>query len=605
MWRHVKKISVCIMMTLLVTACQSSSPATYNTPYNTASLSTGDYLQLADIASGSEQNNYRLLAAKRALQNHQAAQAKTILNKINPSSLSASKQTDLKLLYAQTDYVNHAYSATLNTLAQLNAQQLTVNQQWRLHQMSGDSYAAQQNLIAATDQFDALFSLTDDAQRRQQIALTIWQKLQTQTAATLNDLATKATNNLTQGWLTLAAITKQTNTAPAQYLKQLMTWQKTYPDHPARVLLNTQNTSAFNAQLPQKIALLLPLSGKLEKIGKAIQDGFFAAYYATRDNNYNPTIQVFNTADQDIHVVYQKALAAGCDFIVGPLTKTNLQKLVKNTTLSVPTLALNRLDQPISSTTLYQFGLSPIDATQQIANRIWNEKHYRVLIIAPQQKWGQRIVNAFTQDWTAQQGHIASTVWYGDRNQLSNELKSALNIDKTYARKNKLQKVIHEKLRFVARRRKDFDAIFVVANNDYARQIVPLLKFYFAGNVATYSLSTLYPGNTDTQRDRDLDYVFFNDSPWLIDNTASLSPLLVSLRQQIKSTWPAVFNENARLTALGVDSYLLISALGKMALLPQFGMSGATGRLYLLKNNEIYRQLQWAQIQHGRAKQID
>ena len=69
----------------------------------------------------------------------------------------------------------------------------------------------------------------------------------------------------------------------------------------------------------------------------------------------------------------------------------------------------------------------------------------------------------------------------------------------------------------------------------------------------------------------------------------------------VKKLWPSSYNHHARLYALGVDAYDIIPQLGKLILLPDFGISGATGMLYLYPNQHIYRKLLWAKIMEGSA----
>jgi len=254
-------------------------------------------------------------------------------------------------------------------------------------------------------------------------------------------------------------------------------WVAQYPSTPANLVI-TQNND--DAKRPKQIALLLPLSGNLSGAAKAVQDGFFAAYYNARSQNYNPSIRVYNTADKSITAVYQQAQSEGADFIIGPLVKNDLQTLIDNRAITLPTLALNTIDNPIpNNPNLYEFALSPSDEMQQVAKRLWETQHRRILIIAPSDSWSQKIVSDFNQLWQQFGGNVVKLVSYQQQSELSTQLSSALNIDQAEARNKTLQQLLGKKLRFLPHRRSDFDAIFLISNNDLARQIVPLLKFYF------------------------------------------------------------------------------------------------------------------------------
>lgn len=595
MLRQVFIFSVGLFGCGFLCSCQPASSQGYNAPYSSATLSSQDYLQLT---SGQQQNQH-LFAAAAALQNNNSSKAQQVLDTINKNTLNANDQVDYTLLKAQLALFNKNYASALIILNSLsNSSSLTTAQQFRLHQIAANSYRGENDLINTIDQYDKLFLLTTDAQQQMQIASTTWQAIQKQqqNAAALN----LQTNDRTiKGWLALAILTNQSNLPAPEFLSALNQWRQQFPNHPATVLISAGQPNSNLNVTPKQIALLLPLSGPLQNQAKAIQNGFFAAYFATKQQGFNPSIRVYNTQDKDIVAVYQQAQADGANFVVGPLLKTDIDTLVAKHAITIPTLALNTTDDSSSNPMLYQFGLSPTDEAQEVAARIWQEHHRRVIIIAPTGSWSQNIVSTFQKNWQQLGGNVADVVLYNQRDQISTQIRRALNIDGTDARYQELRSTLHHKIRFLPYRREDFDAIFFVASNDFARQIVPILKFYFAGNVPTYTLSTVYPGTSDPSRDHDLNDVIFDDMPWVLDQTA-LSPTLRNLYGQAQSTWPRSFNEYKRLIALGADSYLIIPRLGKLSMLPQFGFSGATGVLYVLPNQHIYRQLSFAQFKAGR-----
>lgn len=374
-------------------------------------------------------------------------------------------------------------------------------------------------------------------------------------------------------------------------------WLQQYPSTPATMAI-TQTENAAN--LPKQIALLLPLSGNLSTAAKAVQNGFFAAYYNSRAQGYNPSIRVYDTTNKDINAVYQQAQNEAADFIVGPLVKEDLQTLLSSNALNLPTLALNSVDNnSANNPNLYEFALSPSDEMQQVAKRLWQEQHRHLLVITPSDSWSQKIVNDFNQLWQQFGGNFIKIVSYQQQSQLSTQLSAALNIDQAEARNRTLEKVLQKKLRFLPHRRGDFDAVFFIANNNWARQIVPLLNFYFIGNTAMYSLSQVYPGNIDPARDHDLDQVIFDDMPWILEEN-TLPGDLNQIRAAAANTWPKNFTANSRLIAFGADAFLLISHLPKLNSNPQFGVLGATGNLYLLPNHHIYRELPFAQFRDGK-----
>ena len=114
-----------------------------------------------------------------------------------------------------------------------------------------------------------------------------------------------------------------------------------------------------------------------------------------------------------------------------------------------------------------------------------------------------------------------------------------------------------------------------------------------------YAPSFVYEGIPNTSKDKDLNGVIFADMPWVINPEKNLSPELLSIRQQITTLWANNFNENLKFYALGVDAYQLISQLNRLKTLSHLTMNGATGKLSLLPNGHIQRQLIWVQMRSG------
>ena len=134
-----------------------------------------------------------------------------------------------------------------------------------------------------------------------------------------------------------------------------------------------------------------------------------------------------------------------------------------------------------------------------------------------------------------------------------------------------------------------------------ARQIQPLLQFYFAGDIPVYGLSQLYNGHPNPGKDRDLNSIAFCDMPWVLEPQHMHPSYLNTLQQQTQQVWPQSYQKYSKLYALGIDAYRLSQTLDTMELLPDFGVRAATGTLYL-NNNHIYRQLMWAQFEQGKPR---
>lgn len=355
------------------------------------------------------------------------------------------------------------------------------------------------------------------------------------------------------------------------------------------------------------IALLLPLTGPLAPYANAIRNGFFTAYYAQKNQMTSaPTMTVYDTTGKNIRDVYQSAIAQGADFIVGPLDKSDVLALADAHQSTVPILALNTTpnDIRISNDALFEFGLSPIDEAKQAAQKAFQDQHLHIIILAPNNPWGQRIANAFTNQWKKLGGNIIATQYYGDITSLSKNIQDVLQINNADQNDHELKKLFNKNMRFIPQRRQDFDSIFLVATPAIGRQIQPLLRFYFADNIPIYATSQIYTGFPDPNHDNDLNGISFCDMPWILAPSQMQPATLQSLQQHIQTLWPKNYNRLAKFYAMGVDAFTLIPTINKMQSQPQFGMPAATGTLYLTPQHIIYRQLIWAQFQNGTPQLI-
>ena len=115
--------------------------------------------------------------------------------------------------------------------------------------------------------------------------------------------------------------------------------------------------------------------------------------------------------------------------------------------------------------------------------------------------------------------------------------------------------------------------VFIATNAALARQVKPLLNFYYASNVAAYASSSIYSGKAQPALDQDLNGIQFCDMPWLLDNSTEAR----NTYKSVASLWAQDFDQYARLYALGLDAYKIALQMEQMNLLPELGIPGMTG----------------------------
>ncbi len=409
-----------------------------------------------------------------------------------------------------------------------------------------------------------------------------------------------------KGWIALA----QTKRAPYANIDQLdaalTAWRQDYPNHPASDQLLTSILESYQNYfaIPEKLALLLPLSGRYAQIADVIHAGITSARELHSDGQYTPSIALYDTGDNpaDILYHYQRAVDDGADFILGPLKKQAVEILAQQAELPVPILTLNYTsDHSNAPGNMFQFGLLPEDEAIQVAERASLDGHFSAVILSPAGEWGERLANAFRTRFEELNGLILDTQYYiPESTDFSVSLKTALQLDLSEARYRQLRSTLGRNLEFEPRRRQDVDMIFMVASPRTARILRPQINYYYATDLPVYSTSHIYSGIENVSRDRDINGVLYCDIPWLLKDSADNQ----ILHELLELEAPDVYRLLPRFAALGIDAYYLPTKLAELAALPYERYNGLTGKLRVEQDNRVFRELNWAQFQNGRPELI-
>ncbi|HSC74889.1 MAG TPA: penicillin-binding protein activator [Pseudomonadales bacterium] len=392
------------------------------------------------------------------------------------------------------------------------------------------------------------------------------------------DTSNNAEEQLLAGWLALARVERD---HPGDLDKQttaLKDWERSYPVHPANRFkpVDMAMLEQTSGEQPQRVALLLPLTGKREQAGQAVRDGFMTMHYqhlAAGDGNLQIDV-VDSNAAPDILTAYNNAVAQGAKLVIGPLEREQVQVLASQTSLPVPTLALNNPPgQASAPLELYQFSLNPEEEAAQVADTASSSQLHRALVISPQGERGERLTQAFNKRWKMMGGELAAVVRYVPNNgNYGAQLADALGIDLASGQL-KPGKMLP-------------DMVFFVGTGSDAAVVMEALAKNGAGKLPVYATSQVFTGQ---KLDTRTDGLRLCLAPW----QAGTGPL------RTQGDVPAGADI---LFAMGADAQVIYTKLSQMSVNSSLHVPGNTGYLSMDGDRKIVRTLVWGVLKDGQLQ---
>lgn len=570
-----------------------------------------DLLAQAQTSESPERDQLYLQAAHLLVELGENEWAENLLASVDPDVLFADDFVAYTALYSELAIASNAHF-----LAQRILTNPRIEQQWNslsdqqvrtLRERRAELFALLGESIASVVERIALSPLVIAEEEKLANQDAIWQSLMSISQPELQalsagmettDSGSRNRNQVLKGWIDLAILSKNNASDLGRQLATIDKWIADNPRHPATLLLpsNLQLLQQLVENQPQQVALLLPLNGAYERAGRAVRDGFLAAYYEARKaGSHTPHIRIFDTNQDDFGAVYDLAVQDGAELIVGPLRPENLEELQTRPDLPVPTLALNYAQAPFATAKqLYQFSFEVEDEARQVARRAWLEGHRYALVLVPQNQRGERHARAFRETWEALGGTIVSQNYFADQQDYSSVVESALLVDESRERARSLRRMLGSRIEFEApRRRQDVDFVFMVADPAAAQLLKPTLAFHYASDLPVYSTSTVFAADDNNRTSRDLNGIRFITLPWYFDSGSSVKKAVAEFAQP-ESAY-------VRLYAMGVDAFRLYPRLKQLEVVKGTRFYGQTGVLALTPERKVQREQIWAQVVDGQA----
>ena len=526
-------------------------------------------------------------AAETSLSRNDWMSADTVLTELESEPMNPDDRARLVYLQARIAHLRGDQDLAGKLLAGIDQPGLhpalayrVYNFQRHLLDLSGD--------YLGSAQIGAALMESAPAADRAALKRSVWHDLQRLESGALESAAAQAYDPDWAGWLSLAALA---NRDLASLATELPTWLASHPEHPAaNPLPGGLEYLAAAPVPPDRVALILPLSGRLAPAAKSVRDGYLAAYYRARRTGTAPMELMVIDSDryESSTEAYSEAVASGAKLVVGPLSKSAVAELAMAPDRNVPVLALNQVEgeTPPSNSALVQFSLAPEDEAAQIARLAFGHGARRALVLRPAGAWGEKMEQALRERWQALGGITADVATYSGQDDYSAGVKSGLGIAASEQRRRQVRDMLATNVEFTPRRRRDLDAIFMLARNGpEARALKPLLAFHYAGALPVYATSSVYSGVPDS-RDKDLNDLNLVELPWLLGSNPTLKTAIAS----------GGGDRYPRLNALGADAYHMQSRLVQLRAGPDALIRGDTGLLTMNPRLQIQRELEPARF---------
>lgn len=680
-----------LLATLLFAGCgthtQDQSTAFMQ---GTSQANSSFYLQQMQQSTNDSKTNWQLLAIRALLQEGKKQQAIDLYNQL-PSNLNSTQAREQSLLAVEVKLAQNDYQGARTLLAKLDPTSLDQPQQARYWQAQIDASQGKPSLTLLRALIAQQPLLSDAKQRQKNIDAT-WQALTSMPQDQANALVINADENTLQGWLVLQRMWFDNRNDPTLLKAGVKDWQTRYPQNPGAKMLPTAlvNMQNYKPASTNKIALFLPLNGQASIFGRTIQQGFEAAKNgapsvtgsavpaqvaqaanvsgnddvvspsqaevsdltatgsraepvqapaqdqaapaaeptaqapaasATPQTTASPVTQpvtaptaqpqpavasaanppaelkIYDTTSQPISQLLAQAQQDGATLVVGPLLKENVDDVIKsNTPLNV--LALNQPEKVESRANLCYFALSPEDEARDAARHIHQQGKQTPLLLVPRGALGDRVVSAFADEWLKLGGASVLQQRFGSTAELRAGVNGGGGIALTGTPVSTLPSAQNSSLgsadEMPVSSGGSVDAAYILATPEQIAYIKPMIAMRNGSqnNVTLYASSRSAQGTAGPDFRLEMEGLQYSEIPMLAgSNPALMQQALSAVRNDYSL---------ARLYAMGADAWSLANHFTQMRQTPGFELNGNTGDLTATQDCVINRKLSWLKYQQGK-----
>ncbi len=539
------------------------------TAFSTITHPSSWYKDIFDAAPESDKQEYAVLVARSYIKEKNFTKATTWLNAAQDLALTPLQESKVHLATAYMHYVKNDYKNVLSELKQVGVLSMSKLESANYYVLLANTQKKLGNYQAACKNYIILNQYINDKdekvlKKNQEAILSI---LLSRGPTEIRSLRDSAESELELGYYDFA-LNHLENRAD-QYPALDSAWLKEYPDHPAKLLIGSTIKGASDNSKPVKfdasanighVAVIMPFSGKLATYGNAFRYGIMMAQ---RDKSLTSSIRYYDSNVPDINAVYDQAINDGAQFVVGPLTKENVSKVLANG-IQVPTLAINSFDN-LAADNAYFFALTPEQEGAQAARKIRADNHYLPLLLVPDTEKGSRIIAGFQKQWFS---------FGGDSSNL---------IIKRFRTKSDASNAITQVMG-----NNEIDAVYLCGSALEVSMMKTQIDVSYPGNREYYITNNSNPGSLRASVTKKMKGIKIGDMPWLLEDS--------NLKTAIKENLD-VSNINVLIFfALGYDSISIVPDISSLATGGD-AVSGLSGNLTVDRDGKVISEVTWVPIE--------
>ncbi len=616
----------------------------------TAVDDTWAWVERAKSAADRDAPALLIRAINEFLQQQQYAVARSVMATLMAYSLTSNERLSVQIIQSRLARTNAEHVQAIERLNALGYNQIpdieTKKQALKALARSQIALGYLSDAIMTLLTIDRLVTHTEQIENQQQIV----QLLQTTDVLQLSLLREKPFDSVINGWLALVDLLNATD--QTRITIDLGNWRRIYSNHPAQPQLIERYATLSDLDDYRQIALLLPLTSVYGAAARAFYDGFMREHN-TNISSKSPQIILYDVGEAPVlsSFYYRAAVAQGADFVVGPFGRKATDVLLATQQTNVETLLIAAVPPQDVASNLFGISLSAEEEARQTADKAFADGHRQATVFRNHSEWGERVATAFVEQWQSLGGTIIKNKAFPkDISDYTRIIQKLLGLDSSIIRKRLLEAHINTRLEFTARRNDDVELLFLAANAEQARLVVPQLRFFQAHDLPIYATSYAYGGNPNPAKDEDLDGLIFGDMRWMFEEvsrykskiaaeqalkyalkpasesgiddkqgdstTPSITANVVSQssqldgvttnRQQSPTAEQNPYKNSAlnRLYALGIQSYQLIPRLNLLRNKTMHQFFGTAMTVRVDPNGRVVRIPVWAQFVSGLAEPI-